>query len=157
MLLLIEAQPPDALPEYYTLTTASTYNHYSNKGRCHLRTANLTSDVGTARYMAPEVLFGPYDKGADIYSFGVLLWETLHLAVLFSEVHYFSALIKVQGGQRPPIRLPVALAAYAPLIERCWHPDPGLRPDSMSVVVTALEDLLAEPQGFEASVAEGTC
>jgi len=27
----------------------------------------------------------------------------------------------------------------------------------MSVVVTALEDLLAEPQGFEASVAEGTC
>ena len=35
-----------------------------------------TTDVGTIRYMAPEIVFGPYDHRADIYSWG-LAWELL--------------------------------------------------------------------------------
>ena len=33
---------------------------------------------GTPRYMAPEVAFRAYDKSADIYSYGVILFELLH-------------------------------------------------------------------------------
>jgi serine/threonine protein kinase len=36
-----------------------------------------TTDVGTIRYMAPEIVFGPYDHRADIYSWGLLAWELL--------------------------------------------------------------------------------
>ena len=37
---------------------------------------NLTIGVGTPLYMAPEILRGDkYDKSADIFSFGCLLWE----------------------------------------------------------------------------------
>ena len=33
-----------------------------------------SAGVGTWRFMAPEVLFGPYDNTADVYSFGAILW-----------------------------------------------------------------------------------
>lgn len=36
----------------------------------------LTGQVGSARYMAPEVaLSRPYGTSAEVYSFGVILWQ----------------------------------------------------------------------------------
>eukprot|EP00043_Microstomoeca_roanoka_P018784 m.204627 g.204627 ORF g.204627 m.204627 type:complete len:1456 (-) comp16886_c2_seq7:2216-6583(-) len=46
---------------------------YSNSAGMTLA---MTAGVGTPMYMAPEALIGTrYDKQADIFSFGVLLWE----------------------------------------------------------------------------------
>ncbi len=40
---------------------------------------NLTHMTGSISYMAPENLLGkPYGKPADVFSFGILVWEMLH-------------------------------------------------------------------------------
>lgn len=45
----------------------------------------LSAETGTRRYMAPEVGLGkPYNLKADVYSFGILMWQILTLAVPFS-------------------------------------------------------------------------
>jgi serine/threonine protein kinase len=35
--------------------------------------------VGTDAYMAPELMFDdPYDTAADMFSFGIVVWECIH-------------------------------------------------------------------------------
>lgn len=42
------------------------------------QTGCMTAETGTYRWMAPEVIeHRPYDCKADVFSFGVLLWEML--------------------------------------------------------------------------------
>jgi serine/threonine protein kinase len=39
---------------------------------------HMTAETGTYRWMAPEVIeHKPYDEKADVFSFGVVLWELL--------------------------------------------------------------------------------
>mmetsp|Transcript_18552 Transcript_18552/g.28638 ORF Transcript_18552/g.28638 Transcript_18552/m.28638 type:complete len:423 (-) Transcript_18552:574-1842(-) len=68
-------------------------------------TYDMSSNTGSRRYMAPEVVVGdPYGLGADVYSFGVLLWEIVSL-----DVPYEGMSLKdhqkfvVAGGERPPL------------------------------------------------------
>ena len=100
----------------------------------------LTADVGTARYMAPEIIFGPYDERADIFAFGMLTWETLHEAVAFGEMSVLAAVLNIQRGLRPPLGLPEDLANLVPLIEACWQEAPQERPRRMSAIVETLKD-----------------
>ena len=100
----------------------------------------LTADVGTARYMAPEVIFGPYDERADIFAFGILTWETLHEAVAFGQTNPIAAVLNIQKGVRPAHKLPEDLANLVPLIETCWQEMPQERPQRMSAVIETLKD-----------------
>jgi len=100
---------------------------------------SLTNDIGSARYMAPEVLFGPYDERADTFAYGVLAWETLHEAVAFGSMNPIAAFLNMQRGVRPPLKLPEDLASLVPLIEACWQETPQARPQRMSAVVKILE------------------
>ena len=109
---------------------------------------DLTSDVGTNRYMAPEVVFGPYDHRADIYSFGVLVWELLHGAQMAisqeadGSVSSIVHLMLIMEGRRPPIRLDEHFdEGYAALIADCWSQEPESRPSSMASVAKRLEQL----------------
>lgn len=93
--------------------------------------------------MAPEVvLSGRVGKPADVYAFGILLWELQH-------------------GERPPWRRgqrlptfpslntaelafrPDCPAAYVALAQRCLHGSKDLRP-TMAVVADALAALQLE-------------
>lgn len=39
---------------------------------------HMTAETGTYRWMAPEVIeHKPYDEKADVFSFGVVMWELL--------------------------------------------------------------------------------
>ena len=100
-----------------------------------------TLDVGTARYMAPEIIFGPYTNKADIHSFGLCAWETTHIAIPFDNVPSMAALLLISDNKRPTCDVPARLGpALAALIEACWHENPSVRP-SMTEVVDKLSNI----------------
>ena len=93
------------------------------------------------RWMAPEVIeHAPYNEKADVFSFGVLLWEMLTGKVPYAEMTPLQAAVGVvQKGLRPtlPTTCPPALAS---LIRSCWHRSPHERPPfSQLKVCTARE------------------
>jgi serine/threonine protein kinase len=46
--------------------------------RVQAQSGVMTAETGTYRWMAPEVIeHKPYDRKADIFSFGIVLWELL--------------------------------------------------------------------------------
>jgi len=105
----------------------------------------LSGETGSLRYMAPEVASrSPYNHKADVYSFGIMLWELVTFRKPFERMNreeYYEKV--VYGGQRPEIskKFPNDLAK---LICDCWDVDPQERPTFQAVVLA-----LAEMQGNE--------
>lgn len=105
----------------------------------------LTSKTGSIPYMAPEVVLNkPYDKSADVFSFGILLWELLTLDWAFNGLSTKDFFIEVaKHGRRPP------LPKYSPpmtrsILQEAWHENPSLRPTMKrmgAVIRGELEDI----------------
>ena len=48
-------------------------------GGTRQRADYMTNKIGTFQWMAPEVIQGnSYDELADVYSYGIILWEICH-------------------------------------------------------------------------------
>jgi ankyrin repeat protein len=84
---------------------------------------------GTPQWMAPEVLRAEeYDEKADIYSFGIVLWE------LFTRQTPYAKLSAMEVGKkvltenlRPPIPKNCP-PDFAKLMQECWSETPAKRP-----------------------------
>ncbi|CAJ1970355.1 unnamed protein product [Cylindrotheca closterium] len=65
----------------------------------------LTGDTGTMRYMAPEVALNKaYTEKADVYSFGIILWQVLALEIPYGPLPDDGIYRKVvHCGGRPKI------------------------------------------------------
>ncbi|CAE8584426.1 unnamed protein product, partial [Polarella glacialis] len=51
--------------------------------------------VGTPHYVAPEIFEGvPYDEKADIYSFGVCMYELMHGRTPYADVKTVVGLVR---------------------------------------------------------------
>ncbi|GLI65794.1 hypothetical protein VaNZ11_009414 [Volvox africanus] len=102
---------------------------------------------GTLTHMAPEVMLeGRISKAADVYSFGILMWELFCGGEPFAGVpraHIGHAITK--EGRRPKFP-PFAPRDYVALATRCWDPDAALRP-SFEEVLTELVRLREELGG----------
>lgn len=99
----------------------------------------MTGQCGTFQYMAVEVLANkPYSEKADVFSFGILLWEMVARKLPYFGMQPMQVGIAVlQQGMRPPIppKCPLPLAN---LMRACWDSDPNRRP-SFAQLVEALE------------------
>ena len=71
---------------------------------------------------------GSYDHRCDVYSFGVLLWEVMHVQIPFGDLGAVEAAVSAHSGVRPTIDLRGERLRFAPIIEACWSHEPDHRP-----------------------------
>ncbi|MEV8135400.1 serine/threonine-protein kinase [Microbacterium aurantiacum] len=92
--------------------------------------------VGTMAYLAPEQAQGaPPAPPADVYSFGLLLLESLTGQRAFDGAEGIAALTaRLTSAPEIPADLP---DAWRTLIERMTATDPGARPTALEVLMTA--------------------
>ncbi|CAL5376951.1 unnamed protein product [Camellia sinensis] len=112
--------------------------------RVKAQTGVMTAETGTYRWMAPEVIeHRPYDHKADIFSFGIVLWELLTGKLPYDYLTPLQAAVGVvQKGLRPTIPKNTH-PKLAELLERCWQHDPNLRPD-FSEIIDILQQIAKE-------------
>ncbi|KAH3744146.1 SHK1 protein [Pelomyxa schiedti] len=91
---------------------------------------------GTPLWMAPEVLRGQgFNEKADVYSFGLVLWQILTRAPLFPSYTVLSEFATdiCNNNIRPPIPRN-SNPGYVDLMQRCWDGKPENRPDFPYIV-----------------------
>lgn len=90
----------------------------------------MTPRTGSIPYMAPESFVGkPYNHKADVFGFGMLLWEIFSLKIPckgFTRLDFQEKVCKHK--YRPDIGIKCPAVTKSIIIE-CWNDDPFKRPD----------------------------
>lgn len=85
-------------------------------------------------WLAPEVMRNEeYSEKADVYSFGIIMYELFCRRFPFGKKTRFQVELDVVAGIRPelPSDCPPAWAA---LTKQCWHEDPSVRPSFSEIL-----------------------
>lgn len=117
----------------------------------------MSGETGSLRYMAPEVADSlPYNHKADVYSFGIILWELNAVKKPFEGLdrdQFYERV--VHGGERPALnkKWPEELTT---LMTECWCENPNRRP-SFSEIVRRIGSMLdgekvGKPKNFQSSI-----
>ncbi|XP_063416470.1 uncharacterized protein LOC134698109 [Mytilus trossulus] len=99
-------------------------------------------------WMAPELLeTGEITTKADVYSFGIILWEMLTRSHPYDGCSVFQILERVRLNKRPEIssNSPPDLSS---LIKKCWDQNPAKRPAFKDIILQL--DKLAFPPDWRA-------
>ena len=112
--------------------------------RFKLENESVKSFVGTASWVAPEVIVsrkGGYTTKADVYSFGIVLWQIYARVHPYPNLHTTQVMFQVaHDGLRPAIPS-AAPPRIQKLIESCWHQNPDKRPE-FAAICKVLGDML---------------
>src|SRR2546429_609592 len=85
---------------------------------------------GVLPFVAPEVLLRcqSYTKAADVYSFGIIMWEFTSYQPPFCDRAYdYNLAIEIHDGLRPST-IKGTPECYVRLMKQCWDPKPDNRP-----------------------------
>jgi serine/threonine protein kinase len=107
-------------------------------------TNSHTGNTGTVQWMAPEVLASQrYNEKADVYSFGVILWELLTRECPFDGLEQIQVAMKVLN-ERKTVEVPAWVDGGVPrlgqLIRATTAYDPGSRP-TFEGILLQIEEL----------------
>ncbi|KAL7716585.1 Serine-threonine protein kinase [Entamoeba marina] len=110
-------------------------------GLCYEYTINEKPCVDNPIWLAPEILNGePFTIMADIYSFGIVLWEIVTRKKPFSDIKFMADLVgRILLGERPHFD-DFTNKNYIELCETCWMDEPTSRP-KISDVLFVLKEL----------------
>ena len=107
--------------------------------------------LDVSAWMAPEVMRNNYGFPADVYSFGMILYElvTCRVPWLDSEHTFTHQILKaVLRGERPEVNesdLINAPEEFLNLMHQCWQTDPKKRP-TFEAIVIKLKDIMTNQQ-----------
>jgi len=108
----------------------------------------MTHAIGTVSYMSPEIFNNvQYSEKADVYSFGMVLWEIMARKTPFGELNSWNIPVAVTRGDRPviPKEWP---SSVSKLIVKCWDQKSKNRPPFGEILATLLK--------IQAAIADGT-
>lgn len=90
----------------------------------------MTTEAGSFHWMAPEVATGHYDEKADVYSFGMVLFEFICNEVPFEDLEPGDVIKRTSIGVRPDMAAipPTTPIALVEMMEQSWAQDPKTRP-----------------------------
>jgi len=88
---------------------------------------------------------------ADVYAFGIILWEILTRQELYEDKEQMQIIVEVVNeGLRPKIPKQFKNSKLLPLIEDCWTQDPKDRP-TFKIICQRLEKIAQhyDTKGFD--------
>jgi len=101
----------------------------------------MTGGIGTSQYTAPEVLRSErYDTKADVFSFGVILWEIHARRIPYSEMNQMQIAVAVATQDHRPPPPKHCPQPFWLLMQHCWKTKPPDRP-SFAEILSQLEDM----------------
>ena len=119
-------------------------------------TRTKAGPVGTAAYMAPELLEdNVFSEASDVYSYGILLWEIWDRGVPWRGLQPMKIMRKVvDKRERPPVPAGMPDDVRA-LVGKCWAPAPDDRPD-FAAITQRLHAPRSPPPVPPATTGQGT-
>ncbi|CAI0381313.1 unnamed protein product [Linum tenue] len=136
---------PSLIKVAIDVSKGMNYLHQNSIIHRDLKTANLlmdenevvkVADFGVARVQTQSgvIEHKPYDHKADVFSFGIVLWELLTGELPYAYLTPLQAAVGVvQKCLRPTIPKQTQ-PRLAELLEKCWKQDPTQRPSFCEII-----------------------
>eukprot|EP00026_Physarum_polycephalum_P001102 Phypoly_transcript_01103.p1 GENE.Phypoly_transcript_01103~~Phypoly_transcript_01103.p1 ORF type:complete len:774 (+),score=173.32 Phypoly_transcript_01103:1162-3483(+) len=107
-------------------------------GFSRIKADNQTmTQCGTVAWTAPEIFDGShYTEKADVFSYGVILWELVFRKKPWEGTHSMKVIQAVSSGKRLPVTpCPADTPAdILDLIKLCWSQEPSQRPSFPQII-----------------------
>ncbi|ETL85158.1 TKL protein kinase [Phytophthora nicotianae] len=101
--------------------------------RAHFQT--MTGNCGTTQWMAPEVLAAEkYTEKADVFSYGVVVWETVTRQCPYEGLTQIQAALGVLNNNLRPTVPENCPPLFKKLMTQCWVSSPEQRPSFEAVL-----------------------
>ena len=104
---------------------------------------------------------GRLSAAADVYAFGIMMWELISGKMAFTDMHYGEVVERIAlHGERPPIPDNTP-EAYSLLMSSCWVDAPSARPgfeqvvDCIQIMLASLQQQVAAASRAAAAAAGG--